>query len=133
VSWDSSDQSVATIDSTGLATSAGPGTTTITATSEGKFGTASLQVNPAPVTSVAVTPPFDTTNVGGSVQLTASVQQQTNAGHPPPPPPVTWSSADEQIATVDDHGRVTGVAPGDVAITASANSTSGSAQVTVLP
>jgi len=133
VSWDSSDQSVATIDSTGLATSAGPGTTTITATSEGKSGTASLQVNPAPVTSVAVTPPFDTTNVGGSVQLTASVQQQTNAGHPPPPPPVTWSSGDEQIATVDDHGRVTGVAPGDVAITASANSTSGSAQVTVLP
>ena len=52
VSWDSSDHSVATIDNTGLATSTGPGTSTITATSEGKQGMASLQVDPAPVTSV---------------------------------------------------------------------------------
>ena len=131
VSWDSSDHSVATIDNTGLATSTAPGTATITATSEGKSGTASLQVDPAPVTSVSVTPPFDTTNVGGKVQLSASVGG-TDA-HSPPPPPITWASANEAIATVDDHGRVTGVAPGDVAITASARGTTGSAQVTVLP
>ncbi|HSU93621.1 MAG TPA: Ig-like domain-containing protein, partial [Gemmatimonadaceae bacterium] len=56
VRWDSSDHTVATIDNSGLATSAGPGTATITATSEGKSGTATLQVNAAPVASVAVTP-----------------------------------------------------------------------------
>ena len=129
VTWDSSDHSVATIDNTGLATSTGPGTSTITATSEGKKGMASLQVDPAPVTSVVVTPPFDTTNVGSTVQLAASIQGG-DAGHRPP---VTWSSADNGIAMVDDHGRVRGVGPGDVAITATAQGKSGSALVTVLP
>ena len=128
VTWASSKPSVATIDDNGNATSAGPGTTTITATSEGKNGTASLQVNPAPVSSVVVTPAFDTTNVGSTVQLAASIQG--GGGHPPP---VDWSSADDGIATVDDHGRVRGVGPGDVAITATVQGISGSAKVTILP
>lgn len=127
VTWKSSNNMVATIDNTGTATSTGPGTTNITATSEGKSGTASLQVDPAPVT-VAVTPAFDTTAVGGKVQLAASVQ-----GGVGPPGPVSWSSADDTIATVDDHGLVTGVAPGDVSITATAKGQTGSSQVTVLP
>ena len=129
VTWDSSDHSVATIDNTGNATSTGPGTTPITAMSEGKKGMASLHVDPAPVTSVAVTPPFDTTNVGSTVQLSASIQ----GGDPRHSPPIAWSSADNGIATVDDHGRVRGVGPGDVAITATAQGQSGSALVTVLP
>ncbi len=129
VTWDSSDLAVATIDNTGNATSTGPGTTTITAMSEGKKGMASLQVDPAPVTSVVVTPPFDTTNVGSTVQLSASIQ----GGDPRHSPPIAWSSADNGIATVDDHGRVRGVGPGDVAITATAQGQSGSALVTVLP
>jgi len=127
VNWKSSNNMVATIDNTGNATSTGPGTTTITATSEGKSGTASLQVDPAPVT-VAVTPAVDTTNVGGTVQLAASVQ-----GGVGPAGPVSWSSADEGIATVDDHGLVRGVAAGDVSITATAKGQMGSALVTVLP
>jgi len=127
VNWKSSNNMVATIDNTGTATSTGPGTATITATSEGKSGTASLQVDPAPVT-VAVTPAFDTTTVGAKVQLAASVQ-----GGVGPAGPVTWSSADVGIATVDDKGLVTGVAAGDVSITATAKGEMGSALVTVLP
>jgi uncharacterized protein YjdB len=130
VSWDSSDHAVATIDNTGLATATGPGNTTISAKSGGKMGTASLQVDPVSVTSVTVTPPFDTTNVGSTIQLTASIEQST-AG--PRPPAVMWSSADHGIAMVDPQGHVKGVAPGDVAITATVQGKSGSAQVTVLP
>ena len=63
------------------------------------------------------------------MQLTASIQGG-DAGHRPP---VAWSSADNGIAMVDDHGRVRGVGPGDVAITATAQGKSGSALVTVLP
>jgi Bacterial surface proteins containing Ig-like domains len=127
VSWKSSNGMVATIDNTGNATSTGPGTTTITATSEGKSGTASLQVDPAPVT-VAVTPAFDTTTVGATVKLVASVQGGIGA-----PGPVSWSSADDTIATVDDHGTVRGVSAGDVSIIATAKGAMGSSQVTVLP
>jgi trimeric autotransporter adhesin len=40
VAWSSSDQSIATVSSGGLVTAVAAGSTTITATSEGKFGSA---------------------------------------------------------------------------------------------
>jgi lactocepin len=90
---------------------------------------ATLTVDPVAVSSVIVTPPFDTTNVGSSVQLTASIQE-TGAGHGHS---VEWSSADDHVATVDHKGLVKGVAAGDVLITAMTQGRSGSSQVTVLP
>jgi trimeric autotransporter adhesin len=130
VSWDSSDPTVATMDNAGNATSTGPGTTTITAASEGKSGTASLQVDPVAVTSIAVTPAFDTTNVGSTVQLSASIQETNAPGHGHT---VAWSSSDDNIASVDKHGVVTGVAPGDATISAATQGKSGFAVVTILP
>ncbi len=50
-------------------------------------------------------------NTGTSDTITASGM--------PADKTVTWSSADEKIATVDDNGKVTAVAPGVVEITAS--------------
>jgi hypothetical protein len=44
VTWTSSDPSVATVSGTGLVTGAAPGAVTVTATSEGKSGTASVTV-----------------------------------------------------------------------------------------
>ena len=130
VSWDTSDPAVATVDANGNATSTGPGQATITASSGGKSGTASLQVDPAPVTSVAVTPPFDTTTVGSTVQLTASIQESNAPRHGHA---VDWKSSDDHIARVDRQGLVTGVAPGDATITATTQGQSGDAVVTVLP
>jgi trimeric autotransporter adhesin len=130
VTWDSSDHSVATVDNSGLATSTGPGTATITATSEGKSGTATLQVDAAPVTSVVVTPPASTITAGTTVQLTASIQETNAGGHRHT---VTWDSNNTNAATVDGNGLVTGVAFGDATITASTQGKSGSALVSVLP
>lgn len=130
VDWSSSDPSVATIDNAGSATSTGPGTTTITATSEGKSGTATLQVDPVPVTSVVVSPPVATTNVGSTVQLTASIQETNGPGHGHM---VAWTSSDNGIATVDRRGLVKGVALGLATITATTQGKSGTALVTVLP
>ena len=45
---------------------------------------------------------------------------------------VTWSSRDDTIATVDQNGLVTGVAPGVVTITATNGSLSDTCQVTVI-
>ena len=47
--------------------------------------------------------------------------------------PVTWTSAEEAVATVDDDGVVTGVAIGEVAIRASAGGASGEMIITVNP
>ncbi|MBA2683690.1 MAG: Ig-like domain-containing protein [Gemmatimonadaceae bacterium] len=129
ITWSSSDITVATVDNAGNATSTGPGTTTITATSEGQSGSATLQVDPVPVTSIAVTPPLALISVGNTVQLTAVVQDNGHGhGHK-----VDWSSSDDAIATVDKKGVVTGQAPGFATITASAQGQSGNAIVNVQP
>lgn len=52
-------------------------------------------------------------NVGNTVTITATVapEEATN-------PAVTWSSSDENVATVDETGKVTAVAAGNATITA---------------
>ena len=129
VTWGSSDETVATVDNSGNATSAGPGTATITATSEGQSGNATLEVDPAPVTGVVVNPPAAVVSIGMTVQLSASVLP---AGGKKPPPYV-WASSDQTIATVDPKGLVKGVALGLASISATTQGQSGSSLVTVLP
>jgi len=46
ITWSTSDPNVATVDQTGLVRGVGPGSATITATSEGKSGTAAITVTP---------------------------------------------------------------------------------------
>lgn len=48
---------------------------------------------------------------------------------------IIWSSSDETIATVDEYGRVTGIAPGEVEITAQVKGSDAvaSCTVTILP
>jgi uncharacterized protein YjdB len=52
VTWSSSNTSVATVDADGLVTGVAEGTATITATCEGKTGTAAITVNPPPGPSI---------------------------------------------------------------------------------
>jgi uncharacterized protein YjdB len=132
VTWSSSDDGIATIDNSGVATGVAPGTVTITATSEGKTGTASLEVDPVPVASVTVTPIIASVATGGTTQLTATVRDAANnilTGRV-----VTWSSGDETVATVDNNGLVTGIAAllGATTITATSEGQTGGSLVTVL-
>jgi hypothetical protein len=53
VTWSSSNPAVATIDNTGLATAISPGTVTITASSGGIEGSATLTVTPATLSSIS--------------------------------------------------------------------------------
>jgi hypothetical protein len=64
VTWSSSNTSVATVNSSGLATAVGAGTATITATSGSISGNTTLTVTPAGTISLAWDPP--TTNADGS-------------------------------------------------------------------
>ncbi len=125
VTWGSSNTNVATVDATGLATAKAVGTATITATSEGRSGTATLTVNPVPVSSVAITPPNpDTVFIGYTTQLTAVTKDSIGGiltGRV-----VTWKVTNTSLATVNANGLVSGVAAGPTQVTATSEGQSAS-------
>ena len=114
--WMSADEAVATVDDTGVVTGVAEGEAIITATgvdtgATGDWGVAVVEeiiVVPDAVVSVAGDM---SVLVGATLQLTASTADGTDSGY-------TWASGDDAIATVDDMGLVTGVAEGEVLITA---------------
>ena len=126
--WSSSDESVAIVDQSGLATAIAEGTAIITATAEFVSRSATLTVEGPHVTSIAVAPLDVTLQVGGTQQYVATVSDQHGN---PMSADVVWSSSDESIATVDQSGLVTAVSAGTATITASVESVSGSVTLTV--
>ncbi len=129
VTWASGSTAIATVTASGLVTAVGSGTTNITATSEGRTGSASVTVALVPVASVAVTIPGGTVAAGASVQAAVTLRDANNnvlTGRT-----VTWASGNTAFATVSGSGVVTGVAAGTTSITATSGGVSGSANVTV--
>jgi acetyl esterase/lipase len=131
VSWGTSASGVATVSTSGLVTGKGGGQATITATSDGKSGTALITVTATGGTpaTVEVTPGSAMVAAGGGkAQLTATVRDGN--GVVLPNSPVTWSSSGS-AATVSSTGLVTGSAQGTVTITATSGGKSGTASVIV--
>src|SRR5204863_2501651 len=124
--------SVATVSGSGLVTSVVVGTATITANSEGKAGSATVTVTLVPVASVAsvaVSPAMASIRVGQTVQLTATPKD--SAGATLTGRTVTWGSGDTTVARVSRSGLVTSVAAGSATITATSESKSSTAAITV--
>ena len=132
ITWSSANNNVAKVSTAGLVTAVGAGSTSITATSEGKSGSAQIVVNAAVhVASVAVSPDSVNLNAGATVTLSATTRDAsggTLSGRI-----VTWSSSAATIATVSSTGVVTAVANGTATITATSDGSSGTAEVVVAP
>src|SRR5207249_3753143 len=132
VTWTSGAAGVATVDGSGLVTGRAAGFAAITATCEGKSGSAAVTVAappPAPVASVSVSPASASVSVGQTVQLAATPKDAN--GNPLTGRTVTWSSGNSGVATVSASGIVTGVSPGAATITAASEGKGGTAAVTV--
>jgi hypothetical protein len=132
VTWASGNTAVATVSTSGLVTGvAAGGPVTITATSEGKTGSATVTVIAvAPVASVTVSPANGSVQAGSTYQLTATPKDAS--GTPLTGRVVTWSSGNTAVATVSPSGLVTGIAAGGpVTITALSEGKSGTATITV--
>src|SRR5206468_3774914 len=121
--------SAATVDNSGLVTTAAIGSATITATSEGKSGTSVVTVTNVPVATVTVSPSPASVVAGQTVQLTATPKDAN--GNPLSGRVVTWLSSNTTVATVNASGRVTGKVAGTATITATCEGQSGTSDVTV--
>ena len=102
----------------------GGGEATITATTNDGGFTATTEtmtvIQVVLVESIAVNPSTCEIKVGSNKQLTATVSPSSAFNKE-----VEWSSSDTSVATVDANGLVTGVASGEVTITAKAKDAGG--------
>ena len=121
ITWTSSNEEVATVSTTGLVTGLSVGTTTITATTEnGKTATSEIEVQrteeeirPESITITATTDTLilDQTDF---IQLTVTISPE-NANTDTL---VTWTSSNEDVATVSTSGLVTAKSVGTTTIIA---------------
>ncbi|NKI31908.1 Ig-like domain-containing protein [Croceivirga thetidis] len=128
--WSSSDDSVATVDDSGNVTAIAPGVATITVTTNdgGYQANATVEVNELiiPVSGVTLNTDSLVLTEGESASLTATVGPSDASDKS-----VIWSSSDDSIATVDDSGNVTAIAPGVATITVTTNDRGYQANATV--
>ena len=134
VTWESNNPKIAQVDQEGRVTALSVGTAIITATTnDGTDLTATCQVTVIPkrVKSITINEGQVSIERTKTTQLTVTILPE-DAGDKS----VTWSSDNDDIATVDDKGLVTAVATGTTTITATTNDGSGltaECQVTVTP
>ncbi|HEY8310573.1 MAG TPA: Ig-like domain-containing protein, partial [Gemmatimonadaceae bacterium] len=131
VVWSTSAPSVATVNpNTGLVTAVGAGNATITATSEGKTGGASIVVALVPVATVTVNP-STATIIDGQTTTLAAITKDAN-GNTLTGRTIVWTTSKAAVATVAS-GLVSAVDTGTATITATAEGKSGIATITVIP
>ena len=131
VSWTSSDESVVTVDATGLVTATGNGATSITAAVTGTSVSGSAQVTVAQQPSeIALSPEQQSFRaLGDTVRLTARVLDAN--GHVVEDAALDWVSTDPSVVSVDDAGLVTAVGEGSASVLATSGPAEGSADFSV--
>lgn len=109
VTYTSSDTGILTVSEDGTITTVNAGTATVTVSTGG---------NVILTQDITVNLPSDFEITGGTeVDVDSDVQLDVN----PKYGTFTWISSNESIATVDQTGKVTGISPGKVTITAERN------------
>ena len=132
VSWKSSDESVATVSSTGVVTAKSIGNANITATTTDGTNisaTCKVSVVETPATGISLNKTAATLKANQTVSLTATVTPSTATNKK-----VSWKSSDESVAAVSSDGVVTAFKVGTTNITATTTdgtNLSATCQVTV--
>ncbi len=129
ISWSSSNLGVATVNSAGLVQSTGVGTSTISASSEGKSGSVTIAVISAPVASIVVSAPsrnLQPTNTTQALAVLKDIDGNVLSGRV-----IVWTNSTPATATVSASGFVTAVASGTTTVTATSEGVSASITITV--
>ena len=118
VTWSSSDETIATVSSTGTVSAVKEGSATITVTTKDGNKTATCTVTvtkdteTVAVTSVSLDKTSLTLEKDQTAVLTATVAPDNATDKT-----VTWSSSEETVATVSSDGTVTAIGAGEATIT----------------
>lgn len=114
--WQSTDSTVATVDSAGSVEGVGLGTAKVVASFLELSDTASVRVSRIPVKMAISADSLLLTTLGLTADLAVTVWD--GADRPIAEPKVTWSSTSYGVAFVDDRGRVTAMGNGVATVSA---------------
>ena len=116
VTWNSSNTSVATVNSNGVVTAVSAGTAKIAATVLGLNAECVITVEnvSVPLQSISLSETEVTLNVGENKTLEVTY----NPSNTTDPKDIMWSSSNEDIATVDAFGKITALSAGTTEIIA---------------
>lgn len=117
VTWSSTDNSVVNVDQEGNIEATGVGTATITASCEEFSDSVTITVN-APLTSITLNTQETSIKKGDTADLDVIYTPEDTTDDKT----VTWTSSDDEIATVDKNGVVTALKDGETTITATVGS-----------
>ena len=130
VKWTTSNKKVATVSSAGVVTGKAGGTAVITCRAQdgsGASASCSVTVTPINPTGLKLSKSALTVKTGKTSSLKATVAPKNTDFKT-----VTWTSSNPAIVSVDAKGKLKGIAPGTVTITATtSNGLSASCTVTV--
>jgi uncharacterized protein YjdB len=132
--WTTADTTIASVSSQGVAASVAVGSTSVTARVGSISGSTALNITPAVLVSIAVTPAIPTLPLGTTQQFTAT-GTYTDGSTQDITATVQWTSDTPITATISTTGATTGLATsvgeGTANITATSGSIIGSTTVTV--
>ena len=134
--WSSSDSTLASVDpNTGIVTgvaNSNNNPVTITATYGGLTNTTTVYITSAVPESLQVTPSTVSIASGTTLQFSVNVVY-SDGSIQPVTAGITWASSTGSVAGVDSNGNATGLTPGQSTISATYDSMTGTASLTVTP
>ena len=127
--YTSGNSTIALVSSDGTVSGVKEGSTTITVTSEGRTGSASVVVTASPIATVRINVPSTEMAIGASQKLTATLLDAAN--NVLPARPIAWSSGAPTVATIAADGTVSALSAGTVIIFANVEGKLAQATITV--
>lgn len=127
ITWESLDETIATVTEDGMVEAVGLGKTRITATSGEASGFVEITVDPILAEELILNVTEVNLLVGSTATLSATIEPENTTNKD-----ITWSSSDEEIAQVSD-GVITAKGVGKAVITATCGNATSTCEVTVDP
>ncbi|MCD6048459.1 MAG: Ig domain protein group 2 domain protein [Gammaproteobacteria bacterium] len=132
VVWSSSDATVASIDSSGLAESFKEGEVSIKAALGSVNASADLKITPAVLQSISITPSAQNMPAGYTQQYAATGTYSDKTSKDITSS-VIWSSSDTTVASIDNNGLAKSFKEGEISIKAALGSVNASADLKITP